>query len=208
MTLCAQCKPRQVGRRPERGMGFQPMSHRQDAHATDKAGLSRCLLLFLMAFGAGAFAQTPTPAPPPDLHNIWRCDLPGGTYEVGLRAIVSVSSHEYVVDGVARVTEVNVDTQGNMAVRFYCIEPNTPKTPNGIGQSVLDRVTDLGKEAAERVGADDIWKRVVKSYPGATHAHTVEYRVGNTDQLKKIFSSVQTAFETGRGSSLKLGADQ
>jgi hypothetical protein len=113
-----------------------------------------------------------------------------------------------VVDGVARVTEVNVDTQGNMAVRFYCIEPNTPKTPNGIGQSAVDRVSDLAKEAAQRVGADDVWKRVVKSYPAATHAHTIEYRVDNTDQLKKILTSVQGSFETGRGASIKLGADQ
>jgi len=167
--------------------------------------------------GATALAQRPTPAatttpeasatPEPSVATIWRCDLPGGTYEVALRSIVSVSSHEYIVDGAARVKEVNVDTQGNMAVRFYYIEPNTPKAPLGVGQSGLDRLSDLAKEAAERVGADDIWKRVVKTYPTTTHTHTVEYRVQSEEQLKQIFASVQGAFESGRGRTLKL-ADQ
>ena len=134
---------------------------------------------------------------------MWRCELPGGTYEVAIRSIVSVSTHEYVVDGAARVTELNIDTQGNMAVRFYYIEPLTPKSPLGIGQSALDKVSDLTKEAAERTGQDEIWKRVVKNYPTTTHAHTIEYRLDSEDELKKTFTSVQTAFETGRGSTFK-----
>src|SRR5689334_15622745 len=98
-----------------------------------------------------ALAQSPSPSPPsspgpsgspgpspPPPNNLWRCDLPGGTYEVAIPAIVSVSRHEYVVDAVARVVEVNVDTQGNMAVRFYYIEPATPKAPGGVGQSAVD----------------------------------------------------------------------
>ena len=124
------------------------------------------------------------------------------------RAIISVSRHEYVVDGVARVTEVNVDTQGNMAVRFYYIEPNTAKAPLGVGQSALDRVSDLAKEAAQRAGGADVWKRVIKSYPTTTHAHTIEYRVESDEELKKIFASVQNAFESGRGETLKLSSDQ
>lgn len=175
--------------------------------------MKRWTLITLLALGATAFGQSPTPsssgspeasATPSSLSTIWRCDLPGGTYEVALRAIISVSRHEYVVDGVARVAEVNVDTQGNMAVRFYYIEPNNPKAPLGVGQSALDRISELAKEAGQRTGADDIWKRVIKSYPTTTHAHTIEYRVADEDQLKKIFTSVQTAFETGHGSTLSL----
>src|SRR4051812_11543391 len=126
----------------------------------------RALLIFSsLVFGAMtlAHAQTTSPSPPsspspsgspspspPPLNNIWRCDLPGGTYEVALPAIVSVSRHEYVVDGVARVVEVNVDTQGNMAVRFYYIEPTTPKAPGGVGQSAIDRASELAKEVVQR----------------------------------------------------------
>jgi hypothetical protein len=95
-----------------------------------------------------------------------------------------------------------------MAVRFYYIEPNSVKAPSGIGQSAIDRVSDLAKEAAQRAGGGDVWKRVIKSYPTTTHAHTIEYRVESDEQLAKIFTSVQNAFETGRGETLKLSSDQ
>ena len=154
-----------------------------------------------LAIAAQAQSPSPTESPTPTPTSrlpIWRCELPGGTYEVALRAIVSVSMHEYVVDGVARVNEVNVDTQGNMAVRFYYLEPTAAKSPLGVGQSAIDRISDLAKEAGQRVGADEVWRRVVKSYPTTTHAHTIEYRVESEDQLKQIFSSAQGAFESGK----------
>lgn len=122
---------------------------------------------------------------------------------MAVRAIIAVSSHQYVIDGTARVTEVNVDTQGNMAVRFYYIEPNTPSAPDGIGQSAIDKLSDLAKEAAGRTGQDDPWKRVIKSYPATTHTHTVEYRIQSEGELKKIFASADTAFRSGRGATMK-----
>jgi hypothetical protein len=172
--------------------------------------MHRLAIILTLLFATPAFGQRTTPSPSgtpestPALNSIWRCDLPGGTYEVALRAILSVSSHEYIVDGVARVTEVNVDTQGNMAVRFYCIQPNAPKAPLGIGQSAVDKISDLAKEAAQRTSQEDVWRRVVKSYPTTTHSHTIEYRVESEEQLKKIFDSVENAFQSGRGSTLKL----
>ena len=164
------------------------------------------ILLLLVAGGTRVLAQTPSPSSSPTATPdappfMWRCELPGGIYEVALRSIVSVSTHEYVVDGAARVTELNIDTQGSMAVRFYYIEPLTPKAPLGIGQSAVDKISDLAKEAAGRTGQDEFWQRVVKNYPTTTHSHTIEYRLDSDDELKKVFASVQTAFETGHGSS-------
>ena len=164
-------------------------------------------LLFFLGAAALAHGQTPSPSPsttPVPRLAYWRCELPGGTYEVAIRAIVSVSSHEYIVEGAARVNEVNVDTQGNMAVRFYFIEPTVAKSPIGAGQSAVDRITDLAKEAGQRVGADHIWERVVKTYPTTTHAHSIEYRVESEEQLKQIFTSAQGAFESGVTASFKL----
>ncbi len=162
-------------------------------------------VLLLLAAAGQAPAQTPTPsatasptATPNPRIQIWRCDLPGGTYEVAVRSIVSVSLHEYVVDGAARVNELNIDTDGNMAVRFYYLEPTAAKSPVGLGQSALDRASDLAKEVAGRAGVEQVWERVVKSYPTTTHAHTVEYRVESEEQLKQIFASAQRAFESGR----------
>ncbi len=172
--------------------------------------MKRWTLLLFLALAGIAQAQTPTPsatasptATPNPRVQIWRCDLPGGTYEVAVRAIVSVSLHEYVVDGAARVNELNIDTDGNMAVRFYYLEPTAAKSPVGLGQSALDRATDLAKEVAGRAGADQVWERVVKSYPTTTHAHTVEYRVESEDQLKQIFASAQRAFESARSDAYR-----
>jgi hypothetical protein len=162
--------------------------------------------IVFLALAVTMRAQTPSPteSPSPTPTSrlpIWRCELPGGTYEVALRAIVSVSLHEYVVDGVARVNELNIDTQGNMAARFYYLEPTAAKSPLGVGQSAIDRISDLAKEAGQRVGAEEVWQRVVKSYPTTTHAHTIEYRVESEDQLKQIFTSAQGAFESGKSAT-------
>jgi len=162
--------------------------------------------IVFLALAATMRAQTPSPteSPSPTPTSrlpIWRCELPGGTYEVALRAIVSVSMHEYVVDGVARVNELNIDTQGNMAARFYYLEPTAAKSPLGVGQSAIDRISDLAKEAGQRVGAEEVWQRVVKSYPTTTHAHTIEYRVESEEQLKQIFTSAQGAFESGKSAT-------
>ena len=140
----------------------------------------KAAFLFLLA-PLVALGQAASPTPPVATRiPLWRCDLQGGVYEVALRSIVSISTHEYVADGVARVTEMNIDTNGNMAVRFYYLEPITPTTPGGIGQSALDRAQALAQQAAGRVNADQIWEKVVKNYPTSTHAHTVEYRLEST----------------------------
>src|ERR1700722_17857238 len=64
--------------------------------------------------------------PPPTVINMWRCNLPGGSYSVALRSVVSVSSQQYLVDGHTQVTEVDIDTTGCALARFYYLEPNTP----------------------------------------------------------------------------------
>ncbi len=145
-------------------------------------------------------SATPMPGGLP----VWRCELPGGIYEVALRSIVSVSTHEYIVDGAARVTEANVDTTGSMTVRFYYLEPIVATSPLGIGQSTLNKVQELGKEAMDRTGQGEIWQKVMKSYPATTHARTIEYRVETRDQLDKIFKSAETAFRLNRNTTLKV----
>src|SRR4051812_6518678 len=145
-------------------------------------------------------AQTPaaTPSVPTPTGNnaakaLFRCTLPGGTYEVAVSAIIAVTSHEYLVDGVARVVEVNIDTNGSLLARFYFIEPNTPNTPSGIGASTLETAQRLLTEGADKTG-QDVWKKVVKSYPTTTHARTVEYRLESREQLNKVYAAAEEAF--------------
>lgn len=158
---------------------------------------------FFLVLLAPLPAQTPTPTPDaPSDRGVWRAVLPGGTFVVALSAITSVSSHEYVVDNTARVTEVTVATAGSLIGRFYYLEPNVPEAPGGIGQSAITFMQEKLTEGAERTGSD-VWKKVVKSYPASTHAHTVEYRIESKDLLEKLYKNVETAWLRGRGDTFK-----
>jgi hypothetical protein len=162
------------------------------------------ILVLVLAFTeVRAQDSQATPTPMPGGLPVWRCELPGGIYEVALRSIVSVSSHEYIVDGAARVTEVNVDTTGSMTVRFYYLEPITPTSPLGIGQSTINKVQEMGKELMDRTGQGEVWQKVVKNYPTTTHARTIEYRLESQDQLDKLFQSAETAFRLNRNTTFK-----
>jgi hypothetical protein len=174
--------------------------------------MNRLLLVLLLTVGCVVplAAQTPaaTPAPPTPTGNnavkpLFRCTLPGGIYEVAVGAIIAVTSHEYLVDGVARVIEVNIDTSGSLLARFYFIEPNTPNTPGGIGASTLETAQRLLTEAAEKTG-QDVWKKVVKSYPTTTHARTVEYRLVSREQLNKVYAGAEEAFRLNKDIRLKI----
>jgi hypothetical protein len=166
-----------------------------------KLALSAALILLPLA----ALAQTPTPSPTPTRIPMWRCDLPGGTYEVAIRSIISVSTHEYLVDGVGHVTEMNIDTPGNLEVRFYYIEPLATATPDNIGETAVDKLQQLADAAASRVApGEPPWEKVIKTYPATTHAHTVEYRLDSLDQLQSLFNSAEQAFRLGVNTEIKL----
>jgi len=158
----------------------------------------------LLALGQGS--PSPSPTPYPSRTPMWRCDLPGGTYEVAIRNILSVSIHDYVVDGVARVTEMNVETPGSTEVRFYYLEALTPTSPIGAGQSALDKVQELATEASNRLnpGEEPPWEKVVKTYPTTTHAHTVEFRLDTKEDLQSLFNSAEQAFRMNQNTEIML----
>ncbi|RYD84476.1 MAG: hypothetical protein EOP84_05375 [Verrucomicrobiaceae bacterium] len=175
-------------------------------------GLMKRLILPLLLSPILALAQTDstpgeTPAGTvssvPNQLPLWRCRLPGGAYEVALRSIVAVSSHEYIVDAAARVTEVNIDTQGSVLARFYFLEPHFPNSPLAGGAEAIKKARELATEAAERSG-QDAWKKVIKTHPTTTHARTVEYRLVTKEQLQSLFDSVSTAFRTGKGADFSV----
>ena len=138
----------------------------------------------------------------------WRCELPGGVYAVSLPTVSSVSTHEYVVDGAARVTELTVGTTGAVVARFYYLQPLVPKSPIGLGQSVIDKVQERAQDVAGRLesaGVEPFWKKVVKNYPTTTHAHTVEYRLDNLDDVEKLRKSLETAWRNNSETAIKIG---
>lgn len=165
-------------------------------------------LLALSLLSLPLFAQTP--AQPPSTSateavlKLFRAKLPGGMYEVAVHAIVAVTSHEYVVDGIARVTEVNVDTNGSLLARFYYLEPQQPNSPLGVGAATIEKAQELFKQAADKTG-QDVWKKVIKNYPTTTHARTVEYRVQKREDLDTIFQAAEEAFRLQKSKSVTIG---
>lgn len=151
--------------------------------------------------GAGA---TPAATPGPTRDPMWRCTLPGGTYEVALKWIISASTHQYSLEGGARVTELNVDTPGNLAVRFYYIAP--PETSGSTGKETLGTTVETAKGGSEETSPEEgtAWQRVVKNYPTTTHAHTVEYRLETAEDLETLFKSVDQALRTGVNTQVSL----
>lgn len=166
------------------------------------------ILLGLALTATVTFGQAP-PGPPTPGGNqsalpLFRATLPGGTYEVAIRAIIAVTSHEYVVDAAARVTEVNIDTTGQLLARFYYIEPVTPNTVLGVGNAALEQAQRVAREALEKTG-QDLWKKVVKNYPTTTHARTVEYRLESKEQLNSLYTKVEEAFRLQRDTRVTIG---
>lgn len=165
-----------------------------------------CLaLLFSSYLSLNAQEPDPEPSATPEAarRGVWEAQMPAGTYFVKLGAITTVSMHEYVVDGAARVNEVTVSTVGSEIARFYYIEPNIPKPPSGIGEGTIKALEERGKQAVAKVGGEDVWRKVAKNYPTTTHAHTVEYRLESKESLDKLFASLQQAWLSGHATTFK-----
>lgn len=165
--------------------------------------------LAFLSLTASLRAQTASPSASPTATTgtssnprIWKCVIPGGTYEVAVRDIISVAVSQYIVNGSANVTELNIDTPGNSLVRFYYIEPIT-STAISAPQTIIDKAQDLANQASNYTGID-AWEKVQKTYPTSTHAHTVEYRMNSIDELNQLFKSVENAFTKGTGSTVVI----
>ncbi len=130
---------------------------------------------------------------------LWKAELPGGNYVVARNAINAVSSQQYVLDGAARVTEVNITTAGNFHPRFYYLEmlDSSAAAASLPGVALAaDRAKALAQTAGDQL-APEVWGKVVKNYPATTHASTIEYRLDTADQLQKLYESVERVWLTG-----------
>jgi hypothetical protein len=138
----------------------------------------------------------------PQKNRFWQANVGGGEYMVALDRISAISRHKYVLDGSLIVDEVTVDALGQALVRFYFITPITDgMTGSAAGKAasrLVDRARDIAEHGADTVGTD-IHNMVVKKFPETTHAKEIEFRVMSESELTGLYSSVRTAWETGRG---------
>jgi hypothetical protein len=133
---------------------------------------------------------------------LWKAELPGGEYLVARNAINAVSTQQYILDGVARVTEVNISTTGVFQPRFYYLEMiATDAAANVPGaQPIVDAAQTAAHSVVDNAVPSDQqpWAKVVKNYPTTTHAGTIEFRLDTKEQLAKLFESVKRTWLTGR----------
>ncbi|MGJ8695868.1 MAG: hypothetical protein ACSHYF_06080 [Verrucomicrobiaceae bacterium] len=133
----------------------------------------------------------------------WEANLPGGRYAVNLGNIVAISEHSYVLDGTVIVSEVTIDTTGTSLVRFYYIEPVTEDTKLDVLKRIQGRGTELRNRARERTGIS-IDEMAQKHYPDTTHAKTIEFRLLSRGELRALYGSVYTAWDTGKGRTFNV----
>lgn len=133
----------------------------------------------------------------------WDCTLPGGSYTVLLSKISVVSLHEFNLPG-GRVTEMNIVTEGDALARFYFMEPMPLASALGAADAAKARLTELADAAADRTGTEKIWRKVLKDYPLATHAHTIEFRLQTKAELLALHVSAKTAWMRGVGRTVKI----
>lgn len=120
--------------------------------------------------------------------------------------VQSISKQEYVT-ATFRVTEINIVTQGTALLRIYHSRPlragelqqalgesmNSAGVPGG--SSIIQRPLPPQVQAmADRAsGAAEVATStaVMKEYPIATHAHTIEYRIGSLDELLELHDELK-----------------
>jgi hypothetical protein len=133
--------------------------------------------------------------------DLWDARLKGGNYLIHIGGIIGISKHEYIADAAARVVEVNITVSSGTEVRFYFLEPVRVEGGGMVGaaQGVLDRARSMAETTAGRVSPTLTEPKVVKSYPGTTHAHTVEFVLKDEARLDSLYTSLTRCVHTGRG---------
>jgi hypothetical protein len=136
----------------------------------------------------------------------WEATLPGGSYAVAVTTITSVSMHDYYVEGVGLVSEVTIDTTGTVTARFYSINASPSGAASAVSEAAQRMANTLKKsgEGIAGVKVADPLTAVVKSYPTTTHAHTVEYRLSEKEEIEALFKSAKSSMITQASGSYKL----
>lgn len=132
-------------------------------------------------------------------------EFPGETraYFARENMLRSISKQEYITTGF-RVVEVNVMTDANALLRIYYSRPLMPGEyaaavsnvttattgiPTGSAANVpgVQAMADKARGITETITGDV----VMKEYPIATHAKTIEFRVTELDELLDLYDELE-----------------
>ncbi len=151
-------------------------------------------LLVVSVFISGASAAVSIDRIPNE--RLFALQFPGGLAFYGVvNRITSVSVQEYI-SGPYLVTEMVVDISTSPSqLRIYVTETHDPAAmlnratgPTGLG-ATSGGPAQAAAERARRVLSATTEDVVVKDYPIATHAKTIEYRLSSRDNLLDLFET-------------------
>ena len=128
------------------------------------------------------------------------------TYYGSEAGVQSISTQEYITTNF-RVIELNIVTQGSALLRIYYSRPLRPgelqqAISDGLGatgipggSSIIQRplppqvqaMADRAAGVSEAVTVTE----VIKEYPIATHAHTIEFRIGSREELLELYQELK-----------------
>jgi hypothetical protein len=154
------------------------------------------LLLALFSSQVSAVSVTTRGIKNPAIYGI---EFPNETnaYYGSEENIQSISTQEYITANF-RVTELNIVTQGTALLRIYYSRPlrieelqqamgrgtDAAGTPgSSMIQTPLPAQVKAMADRAAGVSSEITGTEVIKEYPTATHAHTIEYRISSREEL-------------------------
>lgn len=173
-----------------------------------RPALRKLLPLCLLATLAGELTAVSVTTRGVKNPKIYGIEFPGDAcaYYGTEDGIQSISKQEYVT-AAFRVTEINIVTQGTALLRIYHSRPlragelqqalgdsmNAGGVPGGSSivqrplppqvQAMADRASGAANTATSTT--------VMKEYPIATHAHTIEFRIGSIDELLELHDELK-----------------
>ena len=129
------------------------------------------------------------------------------TYYGSEAGVQSISTQDYIT-GNFRVIELNIVTQGTALLRIYHIRPlrsgelqqamsdglGATGIPGGSSIIQSSLTTQVSKAMADRAASISevvTGTEVMKEYPMATHAHTIEFRIGSRNELLELHEELK-----------------
>lgn len=140
----------------------------------------------------------------PSNKRFWQCNINGGEVMVAVDRIGAISKSQYILDGGLLCTEVTIDTLGGQSLtRIYHVVPATEGMAANAATKIIDRAKEVVDKNAARAGTK-MHEMVQKSYPATTHAHTVEFRVMDVQDLEALYASLKATWTSGQGRTFTI----
>lgn len=134
----------------------------------------------------------------------WQCNINGGEVMVAVDRIGAISKTQYLLDGGLLCTEVTIDTLGGQSLtRIYHVVPATEAVATNAATKIVDRAKEVLDNTSARAGTK-LHELVQKSYPTTTHAHTVEFRVMQLQDLEALYASLKATWTSGKGRTFTI----